>query len=59
MQKKMSGDAGPFFAPPTERRIRNRDRRYRPLSSPLPAGFFKRLTEKAATDFRLRAYPAA
>lgn len=55
----MSGDAGPFFAPPTERRIRNRDRMYRLLSSPLPAGFFKRLTEKAATDIRLRAYPAA
>ncbi|MFI6036255.1 FAD-dependent monooxygenase [Streptomyces sp. NPDC051315] len=57
--QKVSGNAGPFFAPPTERRIRSRDRMYRLLSSPLLASFFKRLTEKAATDITLRAYPAA
>ncbi|WP_369392106.1 FAD-dependent monooxygenase [Streptomyces sp. CG1] len=56
--QKISGNAGPFFAPPTERRIRSRDRMYRLLSSRLLAGFFKRLTEKAATDIELRHYPA-
>ncbi|WP_314219033.1 FAD-dependent monooxygenase [Streptomyces zaehneri] len=55
--QKISGNAGPFLAPPTERRIRNRDRMYRLLGSPLLAGVFKRLTEKAATDIRLRPYP--
>lgn len=55
--QKISGNAGPFFAPPTERRIRNRDRMYRLLGSPLLAGVFKRLTEKAATGIRLRPYP--
>ncbi|MEV5875639.1 FAD-dependent monooxygenase [Streptomyces sp. NPDC052101] len=56
--QKISGNAGPFFAPPTERRIRSRDRMYRLLSSRLLGGFFKRLTEKAATDIELRDYPA-
>ncbi|MEU7059618.1 FAD-dependent monooxygenase [Streptomyces sp. NPDC046197] len=56
--QKISGNAGPFFAPPTERRIRSRDRMYRLLSSRLLAGFFKKLTEKAATDIELRDYPA-
>ena len=56
--QKISGNAGPFFAPATERRIRSRDRMYRLLSSRLLAGFFKKLTERAATDIRLRDYPA-
>ncbi|MFF1256184.1 FAD-dependent monooxygenase [Streptomyces sp. NPDC058321] len=56
--QKISGNAGPFFAPPTERRIRSRDRMYRLLSSRLMAGFFKRLTEKAATAIDLKDYPA-
>ena len=56
--QKISGNAGPFFAPPTERRIRSRDRMYRLLSSRLLAGFFKRLTEKAATALDLKDYPA-
>jgi hypothetical protein len=56
--QKISGNAGPFFAPPTERRIRSRDRMYRLLSHRLMAGFFKRLTEKAATGIELREYPA-
>jgi 2-polyprenyl-6-methoxyphenol hydroxylase-like FAD-dependent oxidoreductase len=54
--QKISGNAGPFFAPPTERRIRSRDRMYRLLGSRLMAGFFKRLTEKAATGIELRDY---
>ncbi|MFF4315962.1 FAD-dependent monooxygenase [Streptomyces sp. 900105755] len=56
--QKISGNAGPFFAPPTERRIRSRDRMYRVLASRPLARFFKRMTEKAATDIRLREYPA-
>ncbi|MGW6361922.1 FAD-dependent monooxygenase [Streptomyces sp. NPDC055092] len=56
--QKISGNAGPFFAPPSERRIRSRDRMYRLLSSRLLAGFFKRLTEKAATALDLKDYPA-
>lgn len=56
--QKISGNAGPFFAPPTERRIRSRDRMYRLLASRPMAGFFKRLTEKAATGIRLPDYPA-
>ncbi|MFC3575356.1 FAD-dependent monooxygenase [Streptomyces yaanensis] len=56
--QKISGNAGPFFAPATEWRIRSRDRMYRLLSSRPLAGFFKRLTEKAATDIELPEYPA-
>ncbi|MFD8304896.1 FAD-dependent monooxygenase [Streptomyces sp. NPDC059690] len=55
--QKISGNAGPFFAPPTERRIRSRDRMYRILASRPLARFFKRLTEKAATGITLRDYP--
>ncbi|MFQ6145615.1 FAD-dependent monooxygenase [Streptomyces seoulensis] len=57
--QKISGNAGPFFAPPTERRIRSRDRMYRLLGSRPLAGFFRRLTEKAATAIELPDYPAA
>ncbi|MGV9348046.1 FAD-dependent monooxygenase [Streptomyces spiralis] len=57
--QKISGNAGPFFAPPTERRIRSRDRMYRLLGSRMLSGFFKRLTERAATAIELRDYPAA
>jgi 2-polyprenyl-6-methoxyphenol hydroxylase-like FAD-dependent oxidoreductase len=56
--QKISGNAGPFFAPPTERRIRSRDRVYRLLGSRPLGRFFKKLTEKAATDIKLRDYPA-
>ncbi|MET9408105.1 FAD-dependent monooxygenase [Streptomyces sp. NPDC002935] len=55
--QKISGNAGPFFAPPTERRIRSRDLMYRLLSSRPLAGFFKKLTERAATGIELREYP--
>jgi 2-polyprenyl-6-methoxyphenol hydroxylase-like FAD-dependent oxidoreductase len=36
--QKTSGNAGPFFAPTTERRIRSRDRMHRLLGSRLLAG---------------------
>ncbi|MEV6765836.1 FAD-dependent monooxygenase [Streptomyces sp. NPDC051105] len=55
--QKISGNAGPFLAPPTERRIRNRDRMYRILGSRPLARFFKKMTEKAATGIELREYP--
>ncbi|MEU2560206.1 FAD-dependent monooxygenase [Streptomyces longispororuber] len=55
--QKISGNAGPFLAPPTERRIRSRDRTYRMLSSRFLAGFFKRLTERAADGIVLKEYP--
>ncbi|MFD5265950.1 hypothetical protein [Streptomyces sp. NPDC058335] len=45
--------------PPAERRVRTHDRTYRLLSSRLLADFCKKLTERAATDIRLREYPAA
>ncbi|GAA2512403.1 FAD-dependent monooxygenase [Streptomyces longisporus] len=56
--QKTSGNAGPFFAPPTERRIRSRDRMYRLLASRPLAAFFKKITEKSATNIRLPEYPA-
>lgn len=55
--QKTSGNAGPIFAPPTERRIRSRGRMYRLLASRPPAAFFKRLTEKSATNIKLPEYP--
>ncbi|WP_239589979.1 FAD-dependent monooxygenase [Streptomyces aureoverticillatus] len=54
--QKTSGNAGPFLAPPTEKKIRSRDRAYRMLSSRFLAGFFKRLTEKAANGIDLKEY---
>lgn len=54
--QQTSGNAGPFLAPPTERRIRSRDRAYRLLASRFLAGFFKRLTEKAASGITLKEY---
>lgn len=64
--QKTSGDAGPFLAPPAERRIRSRDRlyrirsrdrMYRPLASrPMPA-FLKRITERSATNITVPQYP--
>ncbi|MBO1335899.1 FAD-dependent monooxygenase [Streptomyces sp. VRA16 Mangrove soil] len=57
--QKISGNAGPFFAPPTEKKIRSRDRAYRMLSSRFLAGFFKRLTEKAASNLTLKDYDLA
>ncbi|MEU6843958.1 FAD-dependent monooxygenase [Streptomyces sp. NPDC046716] len=57
--QKISGNAGPFLAPPTEKKIRSRDRVYRMLGSRVLAGFFKRLTEKAASALVLKDYGLA
>ncbi len=55
--QKTSGDAGPFLAPPTERRIRSRDRMYRLLASRPMSAFLKRITERSATNITLPQYP--
>ncbi|MFJ4716203.1 FAD-dependent monooxygenase [Streptomyces sp. NPDC088785] len=57
--QKISGNAGAFFAPPTEKKIRSRDRAYRMLGSRVLAGFFKRLTEKTASALELKDYGLA
>ncbi|MZD08956.1 FAD-dependent oxidoreductase [Streptomyces sp. SID5785] len=54
--QKTSGNAGPFLAPPTEKKIRSRDRAYRMLSSRFLAGVFKRITERAASNLDLKDY---
>ncbi|MEV7195131.1 FAD-dependent monooxygenase [Streptomyces sp. NPDC093510] len=54
--QKTADNAGPFLAPPTEKKIRSRDRAYRVLGSRLLAGLFKKLTEKAASDLVLKDY---
>ncbi len=54
--QKTAANAGAFLAPPTEKKIRSRNRAYRMLSSRLLTGVFKRLTEKAATDIKLKDY---
>ncbi|GAA3491846.1 FAD-dependent monooxygenase [Streptomyces cremeus] len=55
--QKIAGNAGPFLAPPTARGIRQRDLMYRVLAARPLAGFFQRLTQRAATDIVLRDYP--
>ncbi|MDH6118030.1 2-polyprenyl-6-methoxyphenol hydroxylase-like FAD-dependent oxidoreductase [Kitasatospora sp. GAS204A] len=55
-QKQAKG-AGPFLAPPTERKIRRRNRFYKLLSSRLLAGAFNRLTAGAANSVPVPDYP--
>ncbi|GHJ36266.1 FAD-dependent monooxygenase [Streptomyces sp. TS71-3] len=55
--QRISGNAGPFLAPATERRIRSRDRTYRLLGSRVFGAFFRRLTEQAASGITLPDYP--
>ncbi|MFE9253436.1 FAD-dependent monooxygenase [Streptomyces sp. NPDC007088] len=57
--QKSAGNAGPFFAPATEARIRSRDRMYRLLSSRAVAGVFRYLTLRAAQNIRLKDYEGA
>ncbi|GGS46100.1 FAD-dependent oxidoreductase [Planobispora rosea] len=54
--QKVAGNVGPFFAPPTDRRIRRRNRAYRMLTSPLLGGFLDRLTTRAANSITLKDY---
>lgn len=57
--QKSAGNAGPFFAPPTEAKIRSRDRMYRLLSSRPGAGAFRYLALRAAQNIRLKDYAGA
>ncbi|WP_020673497.1 FAD-dependent monooxygenase [Amycolatopsis nigrescens] len=57
--QKISGNAGPFLAPPTEAKIRRRNRAYRLLSAKPLQSFFNRLTTKAATNLTLPDYLTA
>ncbi|MCI3933316.1 FAD-dependent monooxygenase [Streptomyces sp. AN091965] len=57
--QRVSGNPGPFLAPPTENRIRTRNLAYRMLGSRFLAGFFERLTERAADAIELKEYPSA
>ncbi|GIH98750.1 FAD-dependent monooxygenase [Planobispora takensis] len=54
--QKVAGNVGPFFAPPTDRKIRNRNRTYRILSSPIMSAPFNRLTTRAANSIKLKDY---
>jgi hypothetical protein len=49
--------AGDFLAPPTERKIRRRNRTYRILSSRIMARPFAKLLGGAANAVTLDAYP--
>ncbi|WP_433264399.1 FAD-dependent monooxygenase [Actinosynnema sp. CS-041913] len=54
--QKLARDAGRFLAPPTEARIRQRNRMYRVLNTRLLSGFFNRMTTKAANAVKLKDY---
>jgi 2-polyprenyl-6-methoxyphenol hydroxylase-like FAD-dependent oxidoreductase len=49
--------AGKFLAPPTERKIRRRNRTYRMLSTRIMSGLFERIVGGAANAVTLDAYP--
>lgn len=55
-QKQAKG-AGPFLAPPTEKKIRQRNRMYRFLSHRLMARVFNRITAGAANAVSIKDYP--
>jgi 2-polyprenyl-6-methoxyphenol hydroxylase-like FAD-dependent oxidoreductase len=55
-QKQAKG-AGPFLAPPTEKKIRQRNRFYRMLSHRLLARVFAKITGGAANAVSIKDYP--
>ncbi|SHF08661.1 FAD-dependent monooxygenase [Streptoalloteichus hindustanus] len=55
--QKVAGNAGPFLAPATRAKIWQRNQTYRMLSSRPLAGFFNKLSTKAANGITLRNYP--
>lgn len=55
--QKFAAKAGSFLAPPTERKIRRRNRTYRILSSRVCSGVFGWLTKRTANTGALTAYP--
>ncbi|GIH14799.1 hypothetical protein [Rugosimonospora africana] len=54
--QKQAKEAGPFLAPLTEKKLRQRNRAYRFLSKRLVAGVFVRLTERSANALKLKQY---
>ncbi|SHN35107.1 FAD-dependent monooxygenase [Cryptosporangium aurantiacum] len=57
--QKQGRGAGPFLAPPTAAKIKTRNRAYRMLNWRPLAGFFNRMTTKAAAALDLPEYPVA
>ncbi|OEJ36253.1 FAD-dependent monooxygenase [Streptomyces agglomeratus] len=57
--QKTAKGAGGFLAPPSEQKIRSRNRTYRMLTSRFLSGFFSKMTTKTAENIRLKDYPAA
>lgn len=55
--QKNAADAPRFLTPPTERKIRNRNRTFRILSSPAMSGLFGWLAKRTANTGRLTDYP--
>ncbi len=55
--QKQANGAGPFLAPPTEKKLRQRNRAYRFLSHRLMARVFDRITSGAANAVSLKDYP--
>ncbi|MBB5955351.1 2-polyprenyl-6-methoxyphenol hydroxylase-like FAD-dependent oxidoreductase [Saccharothrix tamanrassetensis] len=54
--QKLAAGAGKFMAPPTEAKIRQRNRMYRVLNSRLLSGFFAKMTVRAANAIRPKDY---
>ncbi|MBG0828757.1 FAD-dependent monooxygenase [Planomonospora sp. ID67723] len=57
--QKVAGNVGPFLAPPTEKKIRSRNRAYRILSSRILSGLLNRMTTKSANSITLKDYGSA
>ncbi|KAA2264805.1 FAD-dependent oxidoreductase [Solihabitans fulvus] len=55
-QKQAKG-AGPFLAPVTEKKIKQRNRVYRMLSTKILAGLFNKITAGAANKVKVKDYP--
>ena len=55
--QKTAAGAGRFLTPATERKIRNRNRMFRLLSSRAMTGLFSRLAKRTANTGTLRDYP--
>lgn len=55
--QKQAAGAGRFLTPAAERRIRNRNRIFRVLSSPAMTGLFGWLAKRTANTGTLRDYP--
>ncbi|GAA3445038.1 FAD-dependent monooxygenase [Planomonospora venezuelensis] len=57
--QKVAAGMGPFIAPPTEKKIRSRNRAYKVLSSRILSVLLNRMTTKAANSITLKEYGSA